>query len=359
MKKFITITEACKLLSLSRPTFNARRSEFQFKEFRQKRNIQFLRSELLEKIYRTTPPTVQNINLTIHSVHDELSSLFIDSFSLDLRRLNQVDGFGLLALLARIRSLVDTEDYAHLLLPDTAFVTFLEQMGFFREIRRYYKTQVEWNEDLLAKWTRTEKTKDVAITHYVGFKGQERGFSEEIQRALQHQGFSEELSAYILWVLGELADNAHTHAKGPCYFNIDRYQNETKYLQVSIVDSGVGIETSLRGNPKHQNLTESSAILTAFQSKVSSWPDEAQRGKGLSDVLKIAIGNQGLLRVESNQHAFMMSFGNFKPEIQSIEPLTRHPGTRISLVLIDSSFELPERQAVDAVIEHAIQGLKK
>lgn len=353
----ISITDACRLLQISRPTFNARRTQFQLKEIQIGKTKKFLKSELIEKIYAETPPLARDINLTMLEEEDRLSALLIDESSLDLRRLNTIDGFGILTLLARVRNLAVEKGHVYLLLPDDAITSVLEKSGFFREIRRYYKTQVEWNEDLLVRRTSSTDPNDLSIIRYVGFKGQERNFSEELQNILAQHGFSSDTSAYILWVLGELADNAHTHSKGPCYFYVERFEPEATYLQFSLVDVGVGIEKSLKGKAKHGNLSDPVALLTAFKSKVSSWPDEAERGKGLSDILKIAVGNQGLLRVESNHVAFLMSFANFKEEIRQIFPLTNSQGARLSVVLIDSKFDLPERHTADEVIDRAIQGL--
>lgn len=118
---------------------------------------------------------------------------------------------------------------------------------------------------------------------------------------------------------------------------------------------GPGIHATLRKNPKYATLTEAQAFLTAFKPKVSSWPDEYGRGKGLTDILGIAMGNQAVLRVESGNMDLRVDFRTYDMKFGSSS--TNVSGTRFALVLIDHEFTIKSKADVSQFIDQRLAKL--
>ena len=111
---------------------------------------------------------------------------------------------------------------------------------------------------------------------------------------------------------------------------------------------GVGIHNSLRTNPKYAQLDDKTALLTAFKSNVTSWADEFKRGKGLTDVIAITLGNYSYFRVESGDMGFSLPWDNAAKWCQ---PMSSVSGTRYSIVLTDAEFKDISREDADKYIE--------
>lgn len=129
------------------------------------------------------------------------------------------------------------------------------------------------------------------------------------------------------------------------------------FLQINILDMGEGIHTTLKKNKKYSELSDEKALLMAFKSKVSSWGDEHNRGKGLTDILKIAFECNSFFRVESNELAFMFYCQDKRREVKKIDSSTKTSGTRFSITLIDNKFRDTKRSEVDQFIDEFLEQL--
>ncbi|NJL24860.1 MAG: hypothetical protein HC902_06610 [Calothrix sp. SM1_5_4] len=198
----------------------------------------------------------------------------------------------------------------------------------------------------------------------IRMKGSERPVAERLNVLLKQQGFSTVVGQYISWILGELADNALTHSsqlQGDriCYVLATRFVSDSSNcVIVGIADTGIGIQNSLKSQPEHRKLGDARALLDAFRPNVSSWAKEYGRGKGLTDVVKIAKGNNAYFIVASNDLAFLMDFrDNNNPHIEKRIPISTAPGTRYGLVLIDNTFKPIPRSEADAFLKNEIKRL--
>lgn len=353
----ITIAEACKFLGISRPTFNKVRDQFKLSFVRIGREHRFRKDEIISKIIQHLPATGGNIDLCISSKDVAVSALKLDENTYDLRRLNLIDGFGMFALMENIHGQLAQGRDINLIIDDEYACKYLCESRFFLELESQFPKTLFLStspKNLLIKFSGDSF---LPLTR-VGFKNAEQTTLDQVVvPILKQQGFSETISGYIFWAIGELMDNAHTHAKanGHCYMSIHRFGNERKYLQIDIADLGIGIPKSLKSSKNHANLTDRQALARAFKSRISSWPEEHNRGKGLSDVLGVAIGNQSLLRVESGGEGFRMTFSGMGKHAEIQTPMTAEPGTRIALVLIDQEFRHVPREEADQFVSEKLE----
>lgn len=124
---------------------------------------------------------------------------------------------------------------------------------------------------------------------------------------------------------------------------------------IGILDSGVGIQNSLRRNPRYSTLSDTRLLITAFKPFVSSWPEEAERGKGLTDVVKIALSNKGFFRVDSCDLSLMWDFVDLRKSIHVLKPMSQARGVRYCFVLIDSEFDLRNRSEIVDLIDKKLE----
>src|SRR5690606_32717045 len=152
-----------------------------------------------------------------------------------------------------------------------------------------FNSRIFWDEEAfnsIPSHTYSELIK-LPITR-LGVVGAQNKIVDDLILNLSRQGYSEDICAYIGWAMGELTDNATTHAKvHPCFVYFEQYGKDQRFLQFTIGDIGVGIPASLKTNPSYAQLTDNRALLMAFKPNVSGRSDEEKRGKGLTDVLKI------------------------------------------------------------------------
>ena len=285
-----------------------------------------------------------------------IQDLEIISNVFDLRGITVIDGFGALSLLCLIKARLKVGgESVYVLVQDTYACRYLRDIGFFQEVKRG-APHLFVNDDVLnAKSALPPDT--ILELQTIGYRGAEKRILEHLYGALQRQGFTENLCSYLGWTVGELADNAHTHAGGPCYLAITSLHGEsqeTKFLSIAIGDTGDGIPNSLKKNPLYSPLDDRQAFLMAFKSNVTSWSHDADRGRGLNDLLAIGKGNNAWVRVETND---MSLFFDFRRELPRIEymPVTKINGTRVSLVLIDSKFESVSKKIIDDLIDHELE----
>ncbi len=122
------------------------------------------------------------------------------------------------------------------------------------------------------------------------------------------KGFNDDLTGFVVWVIGELCDNAFVHARVPgkdpfgAFICVQSYSNPRPNIQLAVGDLGKGIRASLAESKNFSGLKDDrEAMLTAMRPGVSSWThrEGQRRGNGLTDVLKIALGSSSELDIRS------------------------------------------------------------
>lgn len=355
----ISIVDACALLDVSRPTFDAYREQHQLSSVKVGRQYRFRKNEIIAKIFQHTPTTKNPIDLLMGNDLAKISELLIDPFTLDLRQINLVDGFGMFALMSELYALLSVGSEVNLVIDDSFACRYLCDLNFFKELQRQYPKNLYLSSAPTNLLTTSKNDSFLPLTR-VGIKNaQQVPLEQHVLPILQQQGFSDAIAGYIFWMVGELMDNAHTHGKalGHCYVTIHRFGNEKKYLQIDVCDFGIGIPNTIKKSPTHSKDSDQQALIKAFKAGVSSWPAEAMRGKGLSDVLTVAMGNQSLLRVESGGQGFMLSFAGMAKHAAIQSPMATTSGTRISLVLIDQEFREVSRTEADKFVSDYMESL--
>ena len=345
MGDLLNLSEAAEFLGISRPTFNARRLEYKFKEISVGNKTLIKKSDLLN-LYAKEQYRTPFLNLVVTD-DDSIEKILIDKNTFDLRLINLIDGYGIITLITTAVSILESGESFYIILSDTAAARILKAAGFFSELNRRFENRVFFNEDVSCV---QDIEKPYLALHYLAYKGQERKMLEDLVPLLTKQNFSADVVGHLGWITGELADNSLTHAKGPCYVLIGQFNGTHNYLELAIGDTGKGIHGSLKENPKHKLLSDQEAFLKAFQSKVSCWSDEKERGKGLCDLLIVAIGNGALLRVDSRKMGLMFNFTNGQREVMKKKPASIHGGARFCLLLINDQFVAISRDEVDSFV---------
>ncbi len=355
-KDWVTIEEACRRLSITRPTFLKLRKQENYKEIKIGRQIYIQWSEVISKV--TTFVGGREVNVSVTKEDDapiqHLKTAEEDTY--DLRRIRTIDSIGIVSLLCHFLALSERAGSEQItLIVDNSYpCKLLEAAGFFLQLQAA-QSNISWNQAALRGADLVESSVILPLTK-IGYKGGERKSAELLADKMLQLGFGGDLSGYVAWVFGELGDNSLTHAKkAPCYLIARCDGIDNRYVDIAIGDTGVGIHSSLKSNPKHRYLSDSIAVFHAFMPKVSSWSDEHKRGLGLSDVFSIAMANGGVLRVEGGEHGFLMKFASKECQVQRKHVLTTVHGTRIGLLLVDRVFEPEDRDTVARTIEK-IQG---
>lgn len=352
----ISIKDSCELLSVSRPTFNKYRKDYSLKEISFRRRVFFSKLEIIEKIIASTI-LMKKIDLKFTAVTSgrKLEELFLLDDVIDLRGNISLDAFGVISLLCLLKKKIKVDGRkVYLLVSDTSFCRHLKSVGFFKELERSSTESVAYNKDIIEDDISVGNGTVLLPLHLLGYKGAEKKVVEQLYDALLKQGFSEDLSGYLGWVVGELSDNCHTHSKaGPCYLMIESRHSKKipfKFLSLVIGDIGIGIHHSLKTNVKYEHLSDEKAFVSSFLSDVSSWSDEHKRGKGLNDIMGIGIGNEAWIRCESCGIGMFANFLAGQSEIKFDPTCTSVVGTRVGLILIDNLFKDVSRAEVNSVL---------
>lgn len=354
---WISLEEARTLLRVSRPTLNSYRHSKKLREIKFRGRIRLSKTDIIRKIILKSP-IGDAISLTMFSKSDfneiqPLSGVF------DLRRFKAIDAYGVMTLLCAIKNHLkkDESNNVYLILDDSFGCSYLDAIGFFTEVSRAHQDRVFANEQDIVKRPQTRVTVILPI-HLVGYRGAEKKILDELYDPLIKQGFSENYCGYIGWIVGELCDNAHTHSNGPCYLIIEaleRSSTQTRFLSIALGDTGIGIPTSLKTNPKYSKVDDKILFPMAFQSEVSRMEVEPKRGKGLNDVVSVAKGNRSCLRVESNQYGLLFDFRQPEDQITLSNSQPSISGTRFCLLLVDSEFKQISRDEVNNVVKKFLE----
>jgi hypothetical protein len=351
--EYFTLDEACDLLQVSRPTLNAYRRKFGIASIKVKGRILLRKVDVLQRLYLPTPPGEERLALTVLSDFS-VEDIEVAPGVFDIRRIGSVDPFGAICLLCCLRERIEQASHVYMLIGRDSATFSLHGMNFFSELMRTGSQFVHFDQTLLSD---LDVTSPEIITplHLVGYRGGEKSILDDIYVRLQRQGFSEDLCASLGWTLGELADNATTHAGGPCFFALSSMVGPYKFLTLTIGDIGAGIPATLKSNPLYSALTDSEAFVTAFKSDVTSWDQSHQRGKGLNDLLAIAKGNRAWVRAETDALSLFFDFREEGGRISKRPAGTPTKGTRYSIVLIDSSFEYVTKREVNEFVDRFME----
>lgn len=350
----ISTENACDLLSISRPTLTKYRKAIGLAQFKIKKQIKYSKIELLQKLYTSLNPLTEKVDFGIHTTSG-FDSLKIESDSYDLRKIGSIDGHGAISLICYLMSEVKRENkYIHLVIDES--LHFLKSMNFFGALKQHLNSRIFWDEKTfeLIQDLKYANIIKLPITR-LGVVGSHSRITDDLTLNLYKQGYSQDICSYIGWAVGELADNASTHAQiHPSFVYFEQYGEDNRFLQFTIGDIGVGIPSSLKRNSKYITLTGDVALLTAFKPNVSGRPDTEQRGKGLTDVLKIAMECSSHLRVESNNIGFFLRFDSGLDDFFRHSPLYQNEGTIISMMFIDGNFASLERTDVNNYINKCL-----
>lgn len=286
------------------------------------------------------------------------SAILSAPHTFDLRKIRQFDSHGLLNLFCAIVENAAGGNPVRLELDDNFVCNGMKDLGFFQELERKCGDTVSWDKTVL-RTNYSEFQYPLPLTN-VRFRKGETPILEKLIRLIRQQGFSEAIGGYIGWIYGELVDNAITHLTqtsdvADCYLLAQRFrfrQGGSEAITISIADVGPGIHGTLKKNPKYASLSDRDAFLMAFKPNVSSWGDEYKRGKGLTDILSIGMGNRSVFRAESGGHVW---HGDFRDDRHAVLHDTALPrGTRVSLVLIDHEFETKSYSDVSTQIDRLL-----
>jgi hypothetical protein len=100
-------------------------------------------------------------------------------------------------------------------------------------------------------------------------------------------------------MLGELLDNAITHAASPVgVYAAAQVHHRGGDLELAVADAGIGIRSHLARNPRFRNLTAAEALGAALRPGVTGTSE--RRGNGLPDLLSTASGFGGQLLLRSD-----------------------------------------------------------
>jgi hypothetical protein len=100
-------------------------------------------------------------------------------------------------------------------------------------------------------------------------------------------------------MLGELLDNAITHAASPVgVYAAAQVHQRGGDLELAVADAGIGIRSHLARNPRFRNLSTTAALRAALRPGVTGTSE--RRGNGLPDLLSTASGFGGQLLLRSD-----------------------------------------------------------
>jgi anti-sigma regulatory factor (Ser/Thr protein kinase) len=368
----LSIRQAVALLKVSRPTFNKIRKNQKLREVIIGKRARFRKSDLLKILHggyelsaEAPLPPLRTLPKSRFEVFSDktIQSIEIRPNVFDLRNIELLDPYGVLSLLTTIIAQGRDGTKIKLLVDDAIACKYLHSINFFDEVGRFCKA-LEYDRNALATVNYFNPETLLPIIP-IRMKGSERPIAEKLNVLLKQQGFSNAVGQYISWILGELADNALTHSSQlqgdrTCYVLATRFiSDSSNCVIVGIADTGVGIQNSLKAQSEYSKLSDAHALLEAFRPNVSSWAKEFGRGKGLTDVVKIAKGNNAYFIVASNGLAFLMDFReNSNPHIEKRVSISTAPGTRYGLVLIDNTFKPIPRGEADSFLKSEIKRLR-
>lgn len=372
----LSANEASVLIGISVGTFRKMRNEgvFTSSEVKIGKRLKYSKSKLLDsfgkkaeitKSKKLEPLREEDLKLCIFS--DGTTPGYFNDDTIDLTKFKLIDAYGSLCLLIHLIERSRRGFTTNLIVDDRAVCKELKFIGFFDQLETFAPL-VTWSKALMGMSNFISAETMLPIT-VIKRKGEERRVVEKLLEIFLQHGFSESIGGYLGWMLGELGDNCLTHSSPVlsnrvCFMQAQRYSlgENANCVIVAIADLGDGIHTTLKTNPKYSSLSDVEAFLSAFRHKFSSWPDEFKRGKGLTDMISIAIGNHSIFRASSGENDFLFNFYSSKESLRITrnEPaLLVSQGTKFGFVLIDKDFAPISREEADNILKKEIEKWKK
>jgi hypothetical protein len=115
-------------------------------------------------------------------------------------------------------------------------------------------------------------------------------------------------------MLGELLDNAITHAGSPIgVYAAAQVHQRSGDLELAVADAGIGIRSHLARNPSFRNLTAAEALRAALRPGVTGTSES--RGNGLPDLLSTASGFGGQLLLRSDTGHALVTAASAKSKL--------------------------------------------
>lgn len=144
---------------------------------------------------------------------------------------------------------------------------------------------------------RTDTRADAdSFIHYLRDEWLERGWPVKLSARLQDEIISRVIEGYV---------NAFDHAASPVgTVTVGQYFPNLRKLQISLVDFGIGIPTSVRhhfAEPEAARIPAYNAMKWAFQRGTSTKSGDLGRGLGLDLLREFIKANDGRLEVYSNE----------------------------------------------------------
>jgi hypothetical protein len=353
--QYFTINEVCNLLKISRPTLDSYRKKYGIENITLKGKVYFKKTDIFEQLSFVMVGVMPELDLTV--LNDvAVEQLEVAPGVFDLRLIRSIDAFGSICLMCCLKSWIAERKHVYLLTGKSSACFYLKGINFFQELKRVNGEYLHYNSEILRDVS-SGNPEIILPLHLIGYKGGEKSILDGIYASLRLQGYSEDMCSSLGWTLGELADNATTHANGPCYFMLSSLVGPRKFLTLTIGDIGLGIPFTLKTNEHYENLDDFKAFMSAFKANVSSWADIYDRGKGLNDLLAIAKGNGAWVRAESNGMGIFFDFSNKADSINVKTAGTKATGTRYSMVLIDAEFDYVTKREMNNILINYLEEL--
>lgn len=326
-------------------------------DYKVRKQVMFSKNELLHHLYTLLNPIPEKIEFASYG-ETSFDALKIDEGTWDLRKIGIIDGHGVICLLCDLMFEMKKENkYVHLLIDEG--VCLLKSMNFFGVLKQYLNSKIFWDDTKLNSTNSNVPILNIKLPlTRLGVVGAHAKSTDDLILRLYQEGLSRDVCSYIGWAIGELADNASTHSQTyPGFIFFEQHGENKNFFQFTIGDIGVGIPSSLKKKSKYHHLSDDVATLSAFKSNVSGRSDEEQRGKGLTDVLKIAMECSTRIKVETNDLGFILQFDSGRLNFHKHEPLYRNSGTIISMVFKDGLFSSFNRDDVNKYIDKCLSQL--
>jgi excisionase family DNA binding protein len=362
-KPFMTIAEACALMRVSRPTFHKIRQQRVLREFVSGKRPRFLREDIEKLMNKGSAAKKLSNEARIEFTtfgKGTLNEIQVAPNTFDLSKIWKVDPFGVIELFCAFYSIAAEGKTVTLHLQDNYVCNLLKSLSFFIELDKLYRGRIVVDLRILTG-NAADYSYPLPLTG-VHARRQEGAFVEKLAQLLKEQGFSDAIGGYIGWIVGELVDNSMTHlayngAQTDCYILAQRYRRSdgVEFIIVGVGDPGPGIYNTLRRNPKYAHLSDERAFVMAFKQNVSSWDDTYGRGKGLTDVLTIAMGNQAPFKAQSCNMVFESDFKTGKKKVQRLKDGVT--GTRLAFFLVDKEFVPISAASANTFIDEILEGL--
>lgn len=178
------------------------------------------------------------------------------TLQLQLPSITYIDPFAMLILAKEIRVILKTNPYVKFKIDGFEDNGYLAHMGFFRALGLDYGNAPSFKSHssnylpLTRKDINEELTKANSFYDYHDYIEEN---SQELANVLTHNN-SEVSTEILTYTIREIVRNIFEHSKAECYYYCAQYWTENNTVELAIVDNGVGILSTLKENPKFNNL---------------------------------------------------------------------------------------------------------